>query len=102
MVQSFKTYQLSLELYQACEKVQCAHYIRDQLLRAALSVTLNLAERSANPTPKERSRFYSISLASLREIQARLEILKRKELWPLADQLGACLYRLTHPKVPLP
>src|SRR3990167_6995512 len=97
MLEGFKAYQLSVQLYRECERVIAPHYVKDQLQRASLSVVLNLAEGSAKPTPKERRRFYSISLASAREVQALIEILGRRDLWSLGDQVGACLYRLVHP-----
>ncbi|MFH1017900.1 MAG: four helix bundle protein [Pseudomonadota bacterium] len=99
MLEGFRTYGLSVELYGRCKKVPAAFYERDQLLRAALSVVLNLAEGSAKPTTKERRRFYTISLASLREVQALLDLLKRREEFELADRIGAGLYRLTRSPV---
>lgn len=61
---------------------------------------LNLAKRCERnrikPTPKERRRFYSIALASCRETQTLLMLLRRDTEFKIADQLGACLYRLTH------
>ena len=98
MLTSFKSYQLSLQLYRGCEQVNAPHHLKDQLRRAALSVVLNLAEGSAKPTAKERRRFYSIALASAREVQALIEILGRRDLWSAADQVGACLYRLVNPR----
>ena len=99
MLHGFKSYQLSLQLYRACAAVSAPHHLKDQLLRASLSIVLNLAEGSAKPTPKERRRFYSISLASAREVQALIEIIGRQDLWSLGDQVGACLYRLVHPRL---
>ena len=98
MLQGFKSYQLALQLYRECERVTAAHHIKDQLLRASLSIVLNLAEGSAKPTAKERRRFYSIALASTREVQAIIEIVRRDDLSSLSDQVGACLYRLVHPR----
>ena len=85
MLTGFKSYQLSLQLYRECERVTAPHHLKDQLNRAALSVVLNLAEGSAKPTPKERRRFYSIALASTREVQALIEVIGCQQLWPLAD-----------------
>ena len=94
MLDGFRTYHLSKELYQRCTKVKAPSYVRDQLLRASLSVVLNIAEGSAKPTAKDRRRFYAISLASLRETQSILDILNRTEDFEVADKLGAHLYKL--------
>ena len=98
MLQSFQTYQLAKTLYRQCEGIQTRAYIRDQLVRAALSVVLNVAEGSAKPTAKERRRFYSISLASLREVQAILDLLGDQETFAYTDRVGGCLYRLSRPR----
>ncbi len=95
MLEKFRTYQLSKELYGVCKNVPAAYFERDQLLRAALSVILNLAEGSAKRTARDRRRFYSIALGSLREAQAILEVLGRKPEFAVADCLGASLYRLS-------
>ncbi len=66
-------------------------------MRASLSVCLNLAEGTAKPTRKDRQRFYSIAFASLREVQALIDLEEPlKELEAHADHLGASLYKLTH------
>jgi four helix bundle protein len=97
MPQNFRTYQLALQLHPACKQVRLPYYLKDQLLRAASSVALNLAEGSAKSSPLERRRFYIIALGSLREVQAliRLEPEALGHLHELADSLGAHLYRLT-------
>lgn len=97
MLSNFRTYQLAVQLYRECETLRLKSHLRDQLSRAALSVVLNIAEGSAKPTPKERRRFYSIALASTREVQAVLSITDQRALFGLSDQVGACLYRLVHP-----
>ncbi|MCC7440732.1 MAG: four helix bundle protein [Bdellovibrionales bacterium] len=97
MIKKFRTYDLALELYRGCEKVSAPHHLKEQLLRASLSVVLNTAEGSAKPTAKERRRMYSIALASCRETQALIQILNRKELEEVAHRTGGCLYRLVHP-----
>ena len=48
--------------------------IRDQLIGAAISVPLNIAEGSGRKSIKERSNFYKISITSLFEIIPLLEI----------------------------
>ena len=95
---NFRSYQLSVQFYREAVRVRCPSHLRDQFLRAASSVTLNLAEGSAKATVKDRQRFYRIALGSLRECQAILDLLPEHELTvsALSDNLGAHLYRLTH------
>ncbi|MBY0470262.1 four helix bundle protein [bacterium] len=98
MIQGFLTYDLAVALYDQCESVQAKHYIKDQLVRASLSIVLNIAEGSGKPTQADRRRFYAIALGSNREVQALLAILKQSTLLKQADRLGGMLYRLVHPK----
>ena len=100
MLITFRTYQLSVEFYRQCHGVAAPGFLKNQLLRAASSVALNLSEGSAKSSEKERRRFYEIALASLRECQTALELNSTRvpALLDLADHLGASLYRLVHPK----
>ena len=96
MLQNFRSYQLSLQLYRECRELRLPHHLKDQLVRAASSISLNLAEGSAKPASKERRRFYTIAFASLREVQAVID-LEGESLASIrgqADVLGAHLYRL--------
>ncbi len=96
MLTNFRTYQLSLELYRECKTVKLPHHLKDQLLRVASSVCLNLAEGSAKPTAKDRAKFYAIAFGSCREVQSviQMEGNALKLLHPVADRLGGCLYKL--------
>ena len=94
-LQNFKSYQLAKALYQDCQASKMSGAgLRDQLLRAASSVALNLAEGSAKRSPKDRARFYEIALASLREVQAILDLKHSVRLQQQADILGAHVYLL--------
>src|SRR5262245_56414254 len=94
-LQNFKAYQLAKQLYQECQKAKINSVgMRDQLLRAASSVALNLAEGSAKRSEKDRARFYEIALASVREVQAILDLQGMGYLQAQADCLGAYTYRL--------
>ncbi len=95
MLAKFKTYQLAVQLYEACDLIHAKPYFKDQLMRASLSVVLNLAEGNDKPTIKDKRRYFNIALGSLRETQACLMLLKRVDEAQIADQVGACLYRLT-------
>jgi len=96
-LKNFRSYQMSLALYRKCEHIKSKHYLKDQLLRASLSVCLNLAEGSAKSSIKDRKRFYGIALASLRETQSILEIINSEiEVRQLANNVGGCVYRLVY------
>jgi|APSaa5957512622_1039677.scaffolds.fasta_scaffold103617_2 four helix bundle protein len=94
MLQNFRTYQLSVEFYRAGQKIRMPKYLKDQFDRASSSICLNLAEGSGKRTPKDQRRFYDISLGSLRECQAILELIGNQSLTALADHLAASTYRL--------
>ena len=98
MLAKFRTYQLAVTLYRSCKQLSLPGHLKDQLLRAASSVVLNLSEGSAKPTPKDRQRFYSIAFASLREVQSVIDLDETlaPTLEAKADVLAAHLYRLTH------
>ena len=96
MLKNFRTFDLAVQLYRGCEQVQARSHLRDQLLRASSSVVLNLSEGSARNPHKDRQRFYTIAFASLREVQALIDLEESLEgLRKPADILGAHLYRLT-------
>lgn len=98
MLKKFRTYQLSIRFYQACLSLRLPKHLKDQLLRASSSITLNLAEGSAKPTKRDQMRFYFIAFGSLRECQSILSLHNKQvspELVDLADHIGASLHRLT-------
>ena len=93
---NFRTYHLAVEFYQHSRALPLRGTLRDQLQRAASSIVLNLAEGRAKPTLKDQLRFFYISLGSLRECQAilQLEGLETTNEWAKLDILGAHLHRL--------
>ena len=68
--------------------------ISDQMRRAAVSISSNIAEGAARPSSLERKRFYTIARSSLVEIDTQLEICHRLnylsplEKSSLAEQLN--------------
>lgn len=75
--------------------------LKDQSRRAALSVVLNIAEGSAKKSDKEFARFLQISLGSVNELYACLDLMKdnnfigkdvfiklESECFEIARQLG--------------
>ena len=85
---------MAKDLHQSCKTLPVKGAARDQLLRATLSICLNLAEGSAKQTDKERRRFYFIALGSQREVHCILDLEGFKDQEQLSDNLGASLYRL--------
>jgi four helix bundle protein len=90
----FRTYQESLTFFKLCKALRLPYYLKDQLLRAASSITLNLAEGSGKDSKKEQKRFYGIAYASLRECRAVFDLHEIKGLDKHADTLGAMIYCL--------
>jgi four helix bundle protein len=80
----------------ALKASDCPHAMKDQLMRAASSITLNLAEGSAKPSRKERLRYYGIAFGSIREIQAIIRLEELGSLSSRADHLAASLYKLSY------
>jgi four helix bundle protein len=91
---NFRTYEMAKTFYQLCKSVRLHGPSKDQFERASLSIVLNLAEGSGKPTAKDRKRFYSIAMGSLREVQALLDLQGEMEMLEKSDKLGASLYRL--------
>ena len=93
---NFRSYQLSLEFHRQCREIRLPGYLKSQLLRAASSVSLNLAEGCGKESDRDRLRFYSIAMGSIREAQAALDLapIQSPRLKKLADQLGGAVYRL--------
>ncbi len=49
MLTHFRTYQLAVQFHRECYSARLPGYLKNQLLRAAHSVALNLAEGSGKP-----------------------------------------------------
>jgi four helix bundle protein len=93
-MKDFRSYQLAVSFYRQCRSYNLPHYLKIQLLRAASSIALNLAEGSAKKSLADRRRFYRIAFASLRECQAILQLEPNQTLSLSADTLAAHTYRL--------
>ena len=94
MENKFRTLELAVEFFQACQGIKLNGAFKNQFERALLSIPLNLSEGSAKPSAKERRKFYFISLGSFRECQMILKLSGQKRLLTLSDKLGAHLYCL--------
>ena len=100
-LKDFRSYQLSVEFYRRCERVRLPGFLRNQLLRAASSISLNLSEGNSRPMGRDRTRYYRTALGSLRECQAVLDLNAEAGslLSGIADELGGSLYRLCYAKL---
>jgi four helix bundle protein len=96
MQSNFRTYQLAVQFYRAIKPLKMEGHLKDQLRRAASSVVLNLAEGAGRGSKVDQRRFYQISMGSLRESQACLELVDEPsvEALQLADATAACLWKL--------
>jgi four helix bundle protein len=98
VLKKFRSYQLSVQFYHQCYALKLPRHLKDQLSRASSSVSLNLAEGYGKTSFQEKKKFYTTSLASLRECQAVLDLacVKQQSLHQMADHLAGCLYKLVH------
>jgi four helix bundle protein len=69
-----KAYALSLSVDRACKGIRPPIYVslRNQLFRAAMSISANLAEGSSQRTRREFARFVGIALSSCSEVEHHL------------------------------
>jgi four helix bundle protein len=95
-MKGFRTFDQAVVFYRTARNLELPGYLRDQLVRAASSVALNLAEARGKHTRKEQVRYFHIALGSVRESQAALILadLEASEAWSQLDRLAASLYRL--------
>jgi four helix bundle protein len=95
-MKQFRTLDLAVEFYSQIENIRIQGHLKEQLLRAAASVPLNLAEGNAKFSYKDKKRIYQIAMGSLRESQTILKLGKVNdpEVIKAADHLGACIYKL--------
>lgn len=98
IMKTFRTLELAIEFYGQVTKVTISGNLRDQLLRAASSISLNLSEGNAKSSAKDKRYFFQTAYGSLRECQTIFRLLKveNAELHAKADHLGACLYKLVN------
>lgn len=102
-MKTFRTLDLAVEFYGKVENLKVPSHLKDQLLRASSSVSLNLAEGNAKFSYRDKKRIYQIAMGSLRETQTILKLAKIDDLDILnaADRLGASLYKLLKSAEPM-
>src|SRR5687767_6366382 len=62
--------------------------LRDQLMRAAMSVPTNIVEGSAHASPREFARFLQYALASVSELEGHVQLARDLELMTEHDFTG--------------
>ena len=83
--EKLKVWDLSLELgdrvYRIIDRLpEMERFnLRDQMIRAVTSISLNIAEGSTSSTDKEQVRYLSISIRSLLETIACIKIILRRD-----------------------
>ncbi len=92
----FRTLDLAVEFYRMVQELEMKGHLRDQLIRAASSISLNLAEGNAKGTVNEKRHFFQTAYASLQECKTIFKLLKitSGDCFDKADHLGASLYKL--------
>lgn len=95
-MKTFRTLELAIEFYGKVEEQKVTGNLRDQLLRAASSISLNLSEGNAKRSVKEKKRFYQTAYASCQECKVILKLAKieDKEVINMIDKLGAWIFNL--------
>lgn len=95
-MKTFRTLDLSMDLYGMVEKLKLPPHLKDQILRASSSVSLNLAEGNGRFSFKDKKRLYQIAMGSLRETQTILKLgrILEPSILETADRLGAHIHKL--------
>jgi len=101
-MKSFRTLDLSVEFYEMSEQSGIKGNLRDQLLRAASSIALNLSEGNAKRTSAEKKRFYQMAYASSQECKTILKLAKSNDekINDTADKLAAWIFKLLRAENP--
>lgn len=100
-MKTFRTLELAIEFYEKTERLNLSGHLRDQLLRASSSISLNLSEGNAKRTEKEKKRYYHTAYASCQECKTILRLAKSNDenVQDDADKLGAWLYKLLRSEI---
>lgn len=93
---NFRTLDLAVEFHDEVAALNVQGHLRDQIVRAASSIALNLTEGNAKFSAKEKRRYYQVAYGSLKECETALRMLKIKDqpINQTANHLGGALYKL--------
>jgi len=96
--EKFEAYQLSVDYWESAIKLLGSvpagnSAITDQLKRASLSISLNIAEGTGRRNKRDRARFYSIARGSAMECAALSDLIVRlnPELKEIVEQMKRTL-----------
>ena len=95
-MRGFRTYDLAVQFYHAVKSLQLPGHLRSQLLRAASSIVLNLAEGYGKFSRTDQRRFYQIAFGSVRECQSIFDLLDSDltAQAKLLDHIAASLFKI--------
>ena len=96
-MKNFRSYQLAVQFYKVVQNLTLPKHLKDQLLRAASSIALSLAEGRGKGTLPDQKRYFQIAFGSIRECQAVFDLhpsaasdIQAKML----DRLAASVFKL--------
>ena len=98
MAYEFRALKLAIRFYHlACDLRLPRRGLKDQLVRAAESVALQLSEGDRRSSQQDRLNFFNRALTSTKEAQTALLLGRVTDpvIIDLADHLGASVYKLT-------
>jgi four helix bundle protein len=88
-----KAHALSLNVDRACRLIRLPMYTsaRNQLFRAAMSISANIAEGTSQRTRKEFARYVGMALSSSSEVEHHLIVMRDLQTIPMStfDSLSA-------------
>ena len=93
-----RCYQLAVQFYRQARGVSLPAHLKNQFLRAASSIALNLGEGSGRRTRPDRQRFFQIAMGSIRECQGIMDLEQSRfsnAQRDMLDHLAASTYKLT-------
>ncbi len=78
---------LAVDAHRVAEHMRGARsaVLRDQLVRAAMSVPTNIVEGSAHESPREFARFLRYSIASASEVERHVQLARDLQMISAAD-----------------
>jgi four helix bundle protein len=92
-----KAHALSLNVDRACRAIRVAAYasLKNQLFRAAMSISANIAEGCSQRTSKEFARYIGIALSSCSEVEHHLIVARDLKVITLPTYDGLVAQTIT-------